>query len=98
MVTMRRALEQRGVRGTIGYIGDVSAADLPTNARGMEDYFLTQFALVPWVLDARSKECEWFVANLRTAQIAERTPAGFRVMDDCGGGVFLLRRTEGAAP
>ncbi|HUR58012.1 MAG TPA: hypothetical protein VM029_09915, partial [Opitutaceae bacterium] len=70
----------------------------PTHPRGMEEYFLTQFALVPWVLDARSMEGEWCVANLRTAPIAGRTPAGFRVTDDCGNGVFLLRRMERVAP
>ena len=98
MAKLRRALEQRGVRGTMGYLADLSAAELPANARGMEEYFLTQFALVPWVLDARAQESEWVVANLRTAPIAERTPEGFRVLDDCGGGVFLLRRTERPVP
>ena len=98
MTTVRRALESRGVRGTVGYLADVSAADLPANARGMEEYFLTQFALVPWVLDAKAQDCEWVIANLRAAVIAERTPVGFQVTDDCGAGVFLLRRTERAAP
>jgi hypothetical protein len=98
MAELRRTLEQRGVRGTIGYLADMSAAELPANARGMEEYFLTQFALVPWVLDARAQEGEWVVANLRTARITERAPAGLQVMDDCGGGVFLLRRTERPVP
>lgn len=98
MAALRAALESRDVRGTIGYVADVAAADLPASPRGMEDYFLTQFALVPWVLDARAPEYDWVVTDLRAASIAERTPAGYRVADDCGDGVFLLRRVERAAP
>ena len=98
MVALRRVMQTRGVRGTIGYLTDVAAADLAANPRGMEEYFLTQFALVPWVLDARTQTSEWLVANLHATSIGERTPAGYRVSDDCGGGVFLLRRTERATP
>ena len=98
MAAVRRALEIRGVRGTIGYVTDVAAADLAANSRGMEEYFLSQFALVPWVLDAKAGEREWVVANLHATSIHERAPAGYRVTDDCGGGVFLLQRTERRAP
>ena len=98
MAAVRRALETRGVRGTIGYLTDVAAADLAANPRGMEDYFLTQFALVPWVLDAKAQEYDLIVANLHGTSIGERTPPGFRVLDDCGNGVFLLQRTERTAP
>lgn len=103
MADLRRAMQTRGVRGTIGYLTDVAAADLAANPRGMEEYFLTQFALAPWVLEAktlevRTRESEWLVANLHATPISERTPSGYRVVDDCGGGVFLLQRTGRAAP
>jgi hypothetical protein len=98
MAELRRAMQARGAGGTIGYLTDVAAADLAADPRGMEEYFLTQFALVPWVLDARMQTSEWLVANLHAASISERAPSGYRVIDDCGGGVFLLRRMERAAP
>jgi hypothetical protein len=98
MAAVRQALESRGVRGTIGYLADVPSADLAASPQGMEDYFLTQFALVPWVLEASMQEGEWMVANLRAASIGDRTPPGFQVVQDCGRGVFLLRKTERAAP
>ncbi len=94
MAALRQALETRGVRGTVGYLADVSAAELPAQQGAMEEYFLTQFALVPWVLDAKASSYDWVVANLRTVTIAARTPPGFRVIDDCGDGVFLLRKAE----
>ena len=98
MADVRRAMQTRGVRGTVGYFADDAATDLAANRRGIEEYFLTQFALAPWVLDARTQESEWLVANLHATSIGDRTPAGYRVIDDCGSGVFLLRRTERAAP
>jgi hypothetical protein len=98
MAAVRHGLETRGVRGTIGYVADVPATELHAQPRAMEEYFLTQFALVPRILEVKASDYEWVVANLRTAPIAERTPSGYRVIDDCGGGVFLLRKTERAAP
>ena len=89
---VRRALEQVGVRGPVGYVADVAPAQLASHPRGMEEYFLTQFVLVPWVLDARA-DCRWSVANLHGAAIATRMPAGARVVRDFGQGVFLLERT-----
>ena len=98
MEELRRALERRQVSGTIGYIGDVAASDLAASPAGREDYFLAQFALVPWVLEARAPEREWIVANLRATSITDRMPAGYRVSDECGDGVFLLRRIEPLLP
>ena len=89
---VREALARRGVRGTIGYLADVPVAELSAHPRGMEEYFLTQFALVPWVLEARADDRDWLVANLHATSAAERMPAGFRVAEDFGGGVALLER------
>ena len=98
MDELRRALERRRVSGTVGYIGDVAASELAGSPTGREDYFLAQFALVPWVLEARAPEREWVVANLRAAAIVDRMPRGYRVSDECGDGVFLLRRIEPLTP
>ena len=98
MAKLRQALHRHGARGTIGYLTDVPAAELAAQPHGMEEYFLTQFALVPWVLDARKLEGEWLVANLRASPLAERMPAGFRNVEDLGSGVWLLQRMERASP
>ena len=94
MAGVRDALQQRGVRGTVGYLADVPAAELAGNHQRMEQYFLTQFALVPWVVDANVDAGSWVVANLHTTAIAERTPAGFRVVQEFGHGVALLERVR----
>lgn len=93
LATVRRALETHGVRGTLGYVADLPPDELAANAPGMEEYFLTQFALVPWVIDARFTDCDWALLNLHTATIAERTPPGFAVVAEWGDGLALLRRT-----
>lgn len=89
---LRQALQRHAVRGTLGYLTDLSPDQLAADPKGMEDYFLTQFALVPWVLDARKADGLWAVANLHTTRPEARIPAGFRVAEDFGDGVFLLRR------
>jgi hypothetical protein len=88
---VRAALARAGAVGPIGYIADVPGAELAAHPRGTEEYFLTQFALVPWVLDAR-EERRWSVTNLRARSLAERLPAGIRVVEDFGGGVYLIER------
>lgn len=89
--TLRQALQRHAIRGTLGYLTDLSPDQLATDPKGMEDYFLTQFALAPWVLDARKSDGPWAVANLRTARLEARIPPGFRLVEDLGDGVLLLR-------
>ena len=98
MSVLRQAMNREGVSGIVGYIADVPAPELARDARGMQEYFLTQFALVPRVLDAKAQDCQWAIVNLHTTPIAQRMPAGFQVNDDCGDGVFLLRRVERLPP
>lgn len=92
MAGLRHALEKRSVRGTLGYLADVPANELPAHPRGMEEYFLTQFALLPWILDTRAEECTWIVVNLSTSAIGARMPPGFRVAESFGSGVWLLEK------
>lgn len=92
MAGVARALKSRGAPGRIGYVADVPTAGLAAHPRGMEEYFLTQFALVPWIVDTRAEDCTLMVANLATASIAERLPAGFRVAREFGHGVWLLEK------
>ncbi|MSU50865.1 MAG: hypothetical protein EXS37_17550 [Opitutus sp.] len=89
---LRRALPTHGVRGTIGYVADLPPAQLAADAHGMAEYFLAQFTLAPWVLDARLTEGRWAVANLHAAHPTERMPAGFSLVEDFGDGVLLLQK------
>lgn len=98
MAALRRAMERHTVTGTVGYLTDLPPAALAGDARGMGEYFLTQFALTPRVLDPRDYEREWIVANLRTATIDVRGPPGYRVAENCGGGVWLLRKETRVGP
>lgn len=95
LAPLRAALEMRKLDGLVGYVGDVPAERVPADAQATVDYYQAQFALAPAVLDLAVERREWAVANLRTARLAERLPAGFVVAEDFGGGVALLRK---AAP
>lgn len=86
------ALRAHGVRGTIGYFADLPPEQLRADAAGMEEYFLTQFALVPWVLDASSDHSAWAVTNLRRGTLPERGLVGYETVQELGAGVFLLKR------
>jgi hypothetical protein len=92
---LRGSVEARGLRGTIGYLGDPPTGRPAEDARGVEDYFLTQFALAPLVLDGEAERHEWIATNLRGAAPLARVPAGWKVAEDFGGGVLLLKK---AAP
>lgn len=93
MASVREALATHGVRGTVGYFADLPPAQLRGDAAGMETYFLSQFALAPWILDATAEQCEWAVANLQRVGARERVPDAYRIVHDGGDGVLLLRRS-----
>jgi hypothetical protein len=85
LARFRANAQARGLRGTIGYVGDP--------AGGSDEYFHAQFALVPLVVDFDPAPHEWAVADLRPPPDAPRVPAGWRVVEDCGEGVLLLRKS-----
>lgn len=87
------ALQRHAVRGVVGYFCDLAPEVMAATPAAMEDYFLTQFALTPWVLDPRATDRPWAIANLRRPDGAERLPAGYRIATNFGGGVLLLERT-----
>jgi hypothetical protein len=91
---LREALKAHRVRGTIGYIADLPIERLRADAAAMEEYFLSQFALIPVLIDANVESHRWAVANLHSAKPADRVPTGFRIVEDFGDGVLLLRREE----
>lgn len=96
---VRQSLEKRGVHGRIGYVADTPAERLAGDEDGMRDYFLTQFALAPRVLETGPENGGvWAVANLRTTSMRDRMPPGFELAEDCGDGVLLLRKTRAATP
>lgn len=94
LAPLRAELAARAVRGPLGYIGDVAPPAMGGDAAAMEQYFLSQFVLLPWVLDTDPTRCTWVLVNVQRTPPAERQPAGFTVIADCGDGVRLLRRIE----
>jgi len=89
---LRAKLATSGVTGTIGYIGDIPSEQLSANDQGMEDYYLTQFVLVPLVLDRNPDAHEWAVGQFRRPVNSANLPAGWKVVEDLGEGVLLLRK------
>lgn len=92
LADVRAALRDRTVPQVIGYVADLPAEQLAGDFHGMEELFLTQFALAPWVVDARAERPAWLLANLQRAATAERVPAGFEKVADFGPGLSLWRR------
>ena len=91
MAAVRTALQQRGIHGAIGYVSEVPPADLPAKGDAMQEYFLTQFALAPWVIEAKFDDCAWAVANFH--ELGAPVPVDFRVVQDFGAGVALLQKS-----
>lgn len=89
---LRAVVAKNRIQGTIGYVADLPPGELAANGAAMEDYFLTQFALAPHVLDARAEGGEWVVANFRSRDAAAGPPPGYRTIEDLGEGVLLLRK------
>jgi hypothetical protein len=87
------ALRTHRVEGVVGYIGDLPPDEMRADHFSMEQYFLSQFVLTPWILDANTERTLWALANLHRTAVAERLPSGFAVIEDLGAGVLLLKRT-----
>ena len=89
---LREAMKKHRVRGKVGYVADLTPERMRENAAAMEELFLAQFALAPVVLDTDLEKCFWAVTNFHEAPAADRVPQEFRVVEDLGGGVRLLRK------
>ena len=92
LATLRAKVQERGLTGTIGYLGDLPGDRLNDDHQAVEDYYLTQFVLVPLVLDLNPSSHGWAVANLRIAAASARVPGGWKIEEDFGNGVLLLRK------
>lgn len=88
------ALRTHRVDAVIGYVGDLPPDEMRADHFSMEQYFLSQFVLAPWILDANTERTQWAVGNLHRAAPSERIPSGFTVVEDLGAGVSLLKRTS----
>lgn len=87
------ALRAHDVRGPVSYVSDLPPQAMRGDAAAMEQYFLSQFVVAPWILDADPGRNAWAIANLHRTTPAERMPSGYTVVEDFGAGVFLLRRS-----
>ena len=85
------ALKAHGAASPIGYRTDLSPDALAADSTAMREYLTSQFVLAPWILDARNQNCEWMIGNHR-ANATPAVPDGFRVVEDFGRGVLLLRK------
>lgn len=95
LAALHERVRAHGLTGVVGYIGDPPGGRLLEEENSVADFYLTQFVLVPLVLDAQPEAHEWAVANLRATTLQTRVPSGWRVVEDFGDGVILLRK---AAP
>jgi hypothetical protein len=82
---VRASVQALGIRGTVGYFGELSTAD--------DDYYYAQFVLAPLVLDFNPAPYEWAVANLPASSPGARLPATWALVKNFGDGVLLLRRS-----
>ena len=73
------------VDGVVGYIGGSGDSATP-------DYYLTQYALAPLVVDNTSDHAI-VIGNFPSSQ-APRTPQNLRLVEDFGNGVLLLAGEE----
>jgi hypothetical protein len=73
------------VDGVVGYIGSSGDSATP-------DYYLTQYALAPLVVD-NSSDHAIVIGNFPSSQ-APRTPQNLRLVEDFGNGVLLLAGEE----
>lgn len=85
---VRHSLKGHKVPETIGY-----CYFLPSEKSLLPDYFASQYALAPWVLDWHYTGYEWVVMNVRMRSHSS-LPRGFTVVENFGDGVFLLRRNS----
>ena len=76
---------QLPTQGVVGYIGE-------TGDSALADYYLTQYALAPLVVDY-SPEHALVIGNFPSSQPTAISP-DLRVIQDFGKGVFLLGRKE----
>ncbi len=86
LAPVRRKLQERGVPGTVGYYFFV-----PWKKPLLPEYFSSQYALVPRVIDWQYASYDWVVVNLRT-QPHLSLPPKFTIVDDFGDGVYLLKK------
>ena len=89
---LREQARVHGITGTVGYLEDAAPAASIRDAD--VDYFFAQFALLPLVLDANLSGAQWAVGNFRAPLLPNSIPATWRVVEDFGSGVLLLRRSE----
>lgn len=88
---LRSVLAARGIHGKVGYLADFPQDQLAAAPRGIERYFLAQFALAPLVLEIDGRET-WIVTDFERPESRQRLPTGWSLAADCGSGMSLLQR------
>jgi hypothetical protein len=83
---VRQKLLEHHVPGQVGY-----CFYRPWGDARLADYFASQYVLAPIVLDRHFLNCDWTVVDLRTNPQAPLPPM-CTMVDDCGNGVFLVKK------
>ena len=73
-------------RGIVGYVGE-------PGTRALADYYLTQYALAPLVVE-RSPRHALVVGNFPGGALSQASLAGLRLVKDLGHGVFLFANED----
>lgn len=76
---------QLPANGVVGYVGETGDSATP-------DYYLTQYALAPLVVD-RSINHPMIVGNFPSSQLAD-IPQNLRILQDFGNGVLLFAHQD----
>lgn len=92
LASLRQSVVERGIRGTAGYFTDVPGDQIFTTFPTVEQYYLTQFALSPLVLDPYASDHPWTIVNLRTTVANPNLPSGYAVVEEFGDGLMLLKK------
>lgn len=81
--------------GRVGYVSDVPGDRLLSDFNGSMRFYLTQYTLTPLQVINSSDE-PILVGDFRTPEAARLTLRAleFRVLEEAGNGVFLLKRVE----
>jgi hypothetical protein len=89
---LKSALASRGVPSPVGYLADIPSENLVDDPGAIREYLISQFVLVPWVIDGKREDCAWAIGNFHLAANFAKVPDGFRVAEDFGSGVLLFQK------
>ena len=77
---------------TIGYLSDISVADMPANPVQYKRYSLTKYSLVPIVIHDGGADDDYIVGSFSSPAEANKARQQFTVVADFGDDLMLLHK------